>query len=527
MGCVSSSPLDGNVKESETATKDAVKNVDGATDTLATNGVQAIKDTTETALNEVVQKGKDTSEAALKEEVQNVKDTSEAALKEEVQKVKDSSDMAAKVLVSGETAPDHDTCDDKAKETRIVILGTGFFGIAAARELSDLVDDEKANVKVTIVDQGKALLIGGELQYVLTGRKEMDELWCPYSDLRISPKIEKVFETEIIGLDPTEKNVLVKPVNGGDDDKYSIEYDYALCCLGVVSCPEIIPGLTESGMFNICDRMRTVELAKTINSCKSGDTILFNICRMPYKCPPVPFEYLMLIDEMLIKRGIRESCKLILTCPKAPFPFGSELSKTVFLDACKDKGIEFIAGFQPQKYRPEDNVVELESTTGGEEVKEIHYDILLGVYPQRAPPVLKSICNKKGFVDADVLTTETKHPGLFCVGDCSWMMLPHDPPKPHPKAGGFAFAVTRNSAMMISQLARGVSKDEAAASLPEGREAECYAESGCETGILIGAKLLKDSNGPPDFRCEGPAKVWYDKKEAWLADVKHQFFNSH
>jgi len=351
----------------------------------------------------------------------------------------------------------------------------------------------------------------------------MDELWVPLKDAKLSNKVDVRLKTEVVEVDHEGKELSLKAADGKTS---KLKYDYMVLAAGIKSDGTKVPGVADN-MLDICNWQHTEKITEAINNCQGGETIVFATSRAPYKCPPAPFEYVFLIDEMLTNKGIRDSCRIVLTTPKKPFPFGNDRTKEVFVSTMEKKNIEFIPGFQVAGVRGDDKAVDLESFgPGDKETRELKYDVLVGTWPQLPVAPFRPLCNDKGYVAADVRTMETKFEGVFAVGDVSWMMLPSTPPKPHPKAGGFAIPCAENACAMIEALIGGDSLEEARKKVPEGRKAVCYAESGFETGIVVGPKLLPDSDGPPGFLCEHPTEEAYHNKSKWIADIKERFFGA-
>lgn len=85
-----------------------------------------------------------------------------------------------------------------------------------------------------------------------------------------------------------------------------------------------------------------------------------------------------------------------MTCPKAPFPFGNEETKNVFLSECTKKKIIFKTPYTPtlvEKNKVTFNVtsVSTDDDNNNNNMDIIPYDILLGTYPHGAPTAVKGI----------------------------------------------------------------------------------------------------------------------------------------
>jgi sulfide:quinone oxidoreductase len=272
----------------------------------------------------------------------------------------------------------------------------------------------------------------------------------------------------------------------------------------------------------MCSYVGLNDFFQKLRECKGGETICVMTSTNPYKCPPALFEFAFLADEVLHSVGVRDTCKIIVTNPAHPFPFGSPEVHKVVLDACADKKIEFMPGIRPTAVQ-KDSISFI--TSEGPDVgktPELKYDLLLGTWPQVPPEVFRPFFNEAGFVSADLHTMETLFDGVFAVGDANWMLLPTNPPKPHPKAGEFAIAAAESASVMVDQLIRGCSLEEARAKVVPGRNRKCYAESGHGTGMSI--NFILGAQGPPSFKVEPPQTEVYEKKIEWLNNVYVRFF---
>ncbi|GBG30163.1 Sulfide:quinone oxidoreductase, mitochondrial [Hondaea fermentalgiana] len=412
------------------------------------------------------------------------------------------------------------TSTQETKAPHIVVVGAGFGGLAVALGLRKELDE--GLVTMTLIERSTTFAIKGCLQFVLDGRKTFDEITHNLEDAKVSDKVRKCFGWSVSSLDVDGKSLKMGKI-GGNDAEETVSFDYLVLATGVVSDPTSIPGLADS-MLNFCDDTHTMKIKEALDAVPEGGTVLVTTAAVPYKCPPVPFEYAFLADSMLRKRGIRDSVNVIITSPKAPFPFGGPVPKKVFLAACADRNIEFRAGIKPVKVRSDEKVVEFKHSEGEGEDQEVTFDALIGSYPQRAPDLLADLCNPKGFVPVDLITMETKKPGVFCIGDSSWMMLKTEPPKPHPKSGAFAKIAGENVATMLGAIAHGDSLEDARAKVSKKRIARCFAETGDGEGILIEPKLLDDEDGPMGFRSEGPTPEFGAAKVDWINEIEMHYF---
>mmetsp|Transcript_12325 Transcript_12325/g.23943 ORF Transcript_12325/g.23943 Transcript_12325/m.23943 type:complete len:431 (-) Transcript_12325:349-1641(-) len=408
--------------------------------------------------------------------------------------------------------------DSQPKVPHLAIIGAGFGGITVCQNLLDEIENNR--VKITIIDHRTTFMIKACLQFVLNNRKTLEDITQDLNDAIISPKIRRCYGYWVTKIDVENKSLRMVM----DDQEETLNFDYLVIATGVVSDPTSIPGLKES-MLDFCNPENTHAIRDAIEGLPENGTVCICTTSVPYKCPPAPFEYAFLIDDMLRKRGIRDTCKIIMTTPKGPFPFGGPDAKKVFLSAVESKGIEFRAGIKPNKICPKDKKVFFETTDTEEpENSELEYDVLVGTYPQRAPDVVldTGMCNAKGFVPVDLITMETKKECVFCIGDSNWMMLPGN--KPHPKSGAFAMVAGENAAAMLKGLLAGEDEETARSNVSKRRVARCYAETSDDQAIMFEPKLFDDEDGPSGFLAHGPLPEHSMSKVDWIGGIQRQFF---
>jgi sulfide:quinone oxidoreductase len=135
---------------------------------------------------------------------------------------------------------------------------------------------------------------------------------------------------------------------------------------------------------------------------------------------------------------------------------------------------------------------------------EIPYDLFLGVPKHRVPPVLlESGMAENGWIPVKPRTLETRHPGVYAVGDCANTGT--------PKAGVFAEGAAKAVASALIAKLRN-----------EGRAAEysgfgtCYIEFG---GGRVGKVEVDFFSGPT------PTGTYYEPSIGLRAD-KNEFGSS-
>lgn len=374
----------------------------------------------------------------------------------------------------------------------VLVIGCSFGGLGVTSTLVQC--DAPSRAKITIVDAGNTLTVGGCWQYVWTGRCELeDTIWNLEDAKTLLPGVDVKLNTKVASLDVKKKKAQLE---GGS----LIAYDYLVIAAGTITDPSSIPGL-EEGAINLASigqvkKARADAAAfcdKVAAFAKSGEgdkpTFLQSIAATPYKCPPVPFEVIFLIDEMLRDRGVRESARLVVTSP-VPWPFGGPPAKKTFMAAMKEKNIEYLGEHKLTEVK--NNIAHFASGA------QLKYDTHFSTFPQRVPDFLveTGLTNPLKLIPVNLTTNRAlKYEGndLFVVGDACHAMM-DAMKKPHPKAGELAFQMGATVAGILDSMIKG--DPDPPAPLRVGK---CFAESGAGgSAIIIDANFSEAVANPKE-----------------------------
>lgn len=348
---------------------------------------------------------------------------------------------------------------------RIVILGAGFAGLTAATELDRVAAAGRADV--VLIDRSSTFRMGFSMQWVLAGRRTPGEGERSYTELRA--RAVKVVRDEVIGIDTASRTVRTK--------RQRVPYDYLVIALGAELVPEVIPGLAETA-HNLCDLASVRRLKADLEGIHEG-TVLVAIASVPFKCPPAPYEYALLIDEILRRRGVRDRVEIRMTTPEPrPMPVAGKAVGDAIQALLVGRGIDYHPGQKPREVDVARRVVSYES---GE---AFPFSILAAMPTHRAPKVLRDagLVDASGFVPVDLRTFRTTVPSVYAVGDVAALKLPNG--APHPKAGVFAEAQALTVATSIAaQLGMGEPA-------PYTGTGVCFIDVGGEFAAAAEASLL-------------------------------------
>jgi sulfide:quinone oxidoreductase len=307
---------------------------------------------------------------------------------------------------------------------RVLVLGAGFGGLEIAAVLSDRFGDD---LDLVLFDKSEGFVFGFSKLDVMFGRELPAAVLHPYAD-RL-PRGVRFVQATIRSIDPAAKRV--------ETDAGSFDGDVLVVALGADLHPEATPGLVEGGHdFYSVDG--AFALRDVLAEFPGGDVVV-GVTSTPFKCPPAPSETALLVDELLVSRGLRDrstvSLVMPLPLPVPPSPRASE----ALLDAFAARGIAWHPDRLVRALDADRHVVVL--SDGG----ELPYDLFLGVPNHRVPAVVAD-CGLAvdGWVPVDPLTMETAFPGVYAVGDVASVGT--------PKAGVFAQGQAAVAAERIAAL---------------------------------------------------------------------------
>jgi sulfide:quinone oxidoreductase len=319
---------------------------------------------------------------------------------------------------------------------------------------------------------------------------------------KLEDKGIRFLNDEITGIYPSENSVTTKTNHN------KLKYDYLIVALGAEPAPKLIDGFEDNGScFNVYDAYQVPNLREKILSLNSG-RIVICIADVPYKCPPAPYEISLLIDEILIKNGTRNSIDLNVYGP-APVALpvaGSTISQNI-VKLLNDNDIKFHPQHKLKKVLDK-KTVEFENGN------KTSFDLLIVIPPHQVPPVIKNSDllrdGDQRWIKVDKFTLRTKYKSVFAIGDVMEIRL--DNGIPIPKAGIFAESQAKVVSQNIIDEIRNnnnSNNSKKAHSKFDGK-GYCFMEVGNKKAGYIDADLYNE--GGPTVRFDPPSAEFYEKK---------------
>ena len=316
---------------------------------------------------------------------------------------------------------------------RVVVVGGGFGGATAARYLKMW----GGNVDVTLVERNLNFVSCPISNLVIGGHRQIADITRGYDGLKAVGV--KVVQGDVVAIDAAARKVRL--AGGGE-----LSYDRLVVSPGIDFMPEQVGGLQaalDSGRITHSWKAgpQTVALRRQLEAMPDGGVFAMSIPRVPYRCPPGPYERACMVASYL------KTAK-----PK---------SKVLVLDAnpeIQSKKALFERAFQQHyagiiEYRPNAELKEVDGNVAKLEFEDVKADVLNVIPPQRAGDLARTaglINVNNRWAGVDWLTMESAVvKGVHVLGDATF------PAPAMPKSGHMANQHAKVAAAAIIQLLKG------------------------------------------------------------------------
>jgi sulfide:quinone oxidoreductase len=329
---------------------------------------------------------------------------------------------------------------------RVVVLGGGVGGTLVANLLSKELGQEAT---VTVVDgTGMHLYQPGFLYVALD---QANALWLTRDERTLLRKKVGLVVDQATKIDPIAQTVSL--AHGG-----TLAYDYLVVSTGSRILRDAVPGYGDTHDFYSLDgALRLREELRRFD----GGRILVGVAGIPYKCPPAPVEFVLMLDEYLRKRGIRSKSSVTLLSPlnrAFTIESASKLVQPIF----DRQGVGLSTFFNVE------TVDAAKRTVSSLEGETADYDLLVLVPPHKGSAVIEAsgLGDAGAWVPTDRNTLQHKsHERIFAIGDATDL--------PISKSGSTAHFEAPVVASRIASFIRGTAPKTA-----YGGRVMCFLETG-------------------------------------------------
>jgi len=284
---------------------------------------------------------------------------------------------------------------------RIVVLGGGVGGTLAANLLSK---ELGRDASITVVDPTGMHVYQPGFLYLALG--DANGRWLSRDERTLLRGDVDLVIDAATSVDADAQAVHLE--RGG-----SLPYDYLILATGARLAPDEIPGLIEGSetFYSFGGALRLREQLRRFD----GGRILVGVAGIPYKCPPAPVEFVLMLEEYLRKRGIRDRSEVRLLSPLNR-AFTVEPASKLVQPIMEERGIGLDTFFNIEAVDPSAHVV---SSLEGEKAE---YDLLVAVPPHRGQAFITSsgLGDARGWIPTDRHTLQhADHDTIFAIGDAT------------------------------------------------------------------------------------------------------------
>ncbi len=371
---------------------------------------------------------------------------------------------------------------------RVVILGGGFGGVAAAVALSQVRGDHS----VTLIDRRDTNYLAGDNPFIVVGRRTREQVarrlsgTARYGVRFVEAEIDRIV---------IEDRVVRTSVGG-------FEFDYLVIALGAVYDLDAIPGVREAhGFYRLTRAERLHDRLLEFR----GGTIVLAVAGLPIKCPPAPFETAMLIDWWLRERELRDATDIHVTIPgPAPLAIAGPAPSRAMSAALAERDIEVHTGVTVDQVGARSMLLSDKS--------ELAVDVPITIPIHRPPPVVAAagLLGSSSWVSVDPETLETSVPDVFAIGDVNAIPIGD---KALPKAGVFAAGQGRTAAGVIAARI-----DQTEPPAPYDGTGRCFVAFSGTEGAQVGGNFFAE--GGPEISLDVPSAEGLRGKELFDLDWK-------
>lgn len=172
-------------------------------------------------------------------------------------------------------------------KSRVIVIGGGMAGATVAKYLRLWGD----NIAVTLVERNSNYVSNIMSSMVLTGQRTLSSLTYSYSKL-LSAYGVTVVQGDVVEIDPV--GVKVKLASG-----VILSADRIVMAPGIEF--DAVPGLTDTNVMPHAWQAgaQTTLLASQLANMMDGAPVVLTIPKVPYRCPPGPYERACLVADWL------------------------------------------------------------------------------------------------------------------------------------------------------------------------------------------------------------------------------------
>ncbi|WP_101953341.1 NAD(P)/FAD-dependent oxidoreductase [Mycobacterium intracellulare] len=383
---------------------------------------------------------------------------------------------------------------------KLVILGAGIGGLSVVKELTES-GVHLDNLDITVVDEDFSHYLGFSLPWVMRGWRDQDSV--PIRPTADALSGLTTVTGSVGGIDPVARTVTLA-------DSTDIAFDALIIATGARNAVEKVPGLLAA-----VDRGTAVHYYSAAAAADAhralhnftGGKLVFLVTSQPFRCPPAPYEGALLAADLLREHGARDATQLSVYSPEPqPMLSAGPYAGQELVALLAENGIDFYGERNVAHVNADSGVIEFQDGTVAE------FDLLVFIPPHEPAITLDGA----GWISVDAVTMQTRHPGIFAIGDTTAVTSPSG--RPLPKAAIFA----KNGAKAAAKSALHYLEMTDHTGTLSG-EGYCYIDTGAHTSAQ-GAGNFFTLPHPAIHLTSPSAELHHDKQQEehdWRAFWEH------
>lgn len=290
---------------------------------------------------------------------------------------------------------------------QVVVLGGGFAGVSAARELARLVRRAAPGLRIVLVSERADFVFRPSLPWVLVGQRRPEDIQAPLTERMARVGVEVVVGA-VEGVNRHAGSVWLQR-------RGRLPYDYLIVALGA-QAHWPWPGTSEHTLHVLWPEPAAAAaqaIRRAVEAKKSRGVSIAVVLApgSPLYCPA--YETVLLLHDHLTRLGLRRQSRLHLVTPEEhPFQWAGVRAAQVVGPWVERCGIEFHAAAEPARFEPGRVVLR----RGG----SLRVDRTLLFPPYRGPSALRGmepLLDREGFVVVSRCMRSLADERVFAAGD--------------------------------------------------------------------------------------------------------------
>lgn len=285
---------------------------------------------------------------------------------------------------------------------KVLILGGGFGGVAAADHLAKKLDGEH---EITLVSRSRRFVFSPALVRLAFGKTTLEDVSFDLRQIMGSRRVD-LLTAEVVGIVPEKREVII----ARGEIENCVPYDYLVYALGRSLAADKIAGFSEHA-HHVLTVDKALQFGQALDHFHEGRAL---IGQCPGARLPVPvYETAFALSQLLEERNERNRVKISVVGASAPgVEFGDNDCAGALRTALNAHGIELLPNFSISRI-----TFGAAYNSLGQSIK---FNLLMLLPPFEGPPAVSSlgIRNAEGYINVNEMMQVVGAERMYAVGDC-------------------------------------------------------------------------------------------------------------